>query len=166
MRNGGGSVVYWPNRAETLRELSGRDSTTRECGRRPALPYAPRILIIDEVPNVRDQFLRILAEDGYYVQAVATARHARVVLRDHGAEVVTLNLSLPDVDGLELIRELRAEFPYIRILAVSGFMTDAVRAIATAAGATATLAKPTTPRKLRETVYRLLDSSCSWIGAG
>jgi CheY-like chemotaxis protein len=123
MRNGGGSAVYWPNRAETLRELSGRDSLADAEGDWP-LPNAPRILIVDDEPNVRNLFLTILAEDGYYVTAVATARHALLVLREREVELVILDLSLPDADGLELVREIHAEFPYTRVLAVSGFKTD------------------------------------------
>jgi CheY-like chemotaxis protein len=164
MRNGGGSAVYWPNRAETLRELSGRDSLADAEGDWP-LPNAPRILIVDDEPNVRNLFLTILAEDGYYVTAVATARHALLVLREREVELVILDLSLPDADGLELVREIHAEFPYTRVLAVSGFMDKAMHGIASSAGATATLAKPTTPRKFRDAVYRSLDGSCSWLGS-
>jgi two-component system invasion response regulator UvrY len=128
------------------------------------LSYAPRILIVDDEPSVRALFEEVLSGDGYYITAVGTARQAMRTLRDFEFDLVILDMSLPDRDGAELLGHIRSESPHLRILAASGFMAGGMHDIAISAGATATLAKPTTPHELRQAVYQLLDSSCTWMG--
>ena len=75
-------------------------------------------------------------------------------------------MSLPDADGPELVREIRAEYSCLRILAVSGYMHGPMRGMAIAAGADATLDKPFNLSELKHATYRLLDPTCSWMGFG
>jgi CheY-like chemotaxis protein len=124
--------------------------------------YAPRILIVDDEAAVRQFFAAVLSEDGYSVTAAANGRHALLLLRDTEFELTILDMSLPDADGVELIRQLRGDFPHLKVLAVSGFMGRSLRDTATSVGATVTLAKPATPSELRRAVYQALDSSLSW----
>lgn len=121
------------------------------------MDYAPRILIVDDEHDVRTLFERVLSEDGYYVSAVPNARQAREALSQVCFQVLILDLSLPDADGVELLREVRTEFPYVRVLATSGFLVGNMPEIVMAAGASGTLCKPTTPRDLKNQVYRILD---------
>ena len=129
------------------------------------MDYAPRILIIDDEPDVRAFFDEVLSEDGYYITTVGTAREARRAVSDGAFEIVLLDLSLPDGDGMELVREMRCEHPYLKILATSGFLVGNMPQTVIAAGATATLAKPTTAREIRFAVYRLIEPSGRWCGA-
>ena len=85
------------------------------------MSYAPRILIVDDEREVRDFFKQALSEDGYYVTAVGTARQGLNALGDGEFQVVVLDLSLPDGDGLEVVRQIRGEHPNLSILAISGF---------------------------------------------
>lgn len=126
------------------------------------MSYAPRILIIEDEPSVRDFFEGALAQDGYYTTAVASAREGLAAARNREFELVVLDFSLPDGDGIELLKQLRAEIPHLQILATSGFMVADMPALAMAAGASATLAKPTTAHALRNSVYQLLDPSRAW----
>ena len=103
---------------------------------------------------------RVLAEDGYSVTTVGSGRQALRALQDVAFEVIILDMSLPDADGTELLREIRAEVPYVRILALSGMMVNGMQTAARAAGADATLAKPATARRLIEAVDRLIESRC------
>jgi CheY-like chemotaxis protein len=128
------------------------------------LSYAPRILVVDDECEIRTFFARILSEDGCFVTAVATARHALAAVRNGEFELVVLDLSLPDSDGLELTRQIRGEIPHLHILAISGFMFGDVAHEALAAGASATLPKPTTPSALRRSVSELVAYTDSRIG--
>lgn len=153
--------------ARSLRGIQTGIEVFIDCGSRKRvnfLSYAPRILIVDDEPSVLVLFEEVLSGDGYYITAVSTARQALHALRNFEFDLIILDMSLPDRDGAELLGHIRSESPHLRILAASGFMAGAMHDIAISAGATATLAKPTTPRELRQAVYRLLDSSCAWSG--
>ncbi len=123
------------------------------------MAYTPCILIVDDEPQVGRFFASILAEDGYYIISVGTARRARHLVSEATFEVVLVDLSLPDEDGVELVRQMRLEHPHLKILATSGFLVGNMPEIVMAAGATATLQKPTVPRKLRNAVKCLLEPS-------
>lgn len=128
------------------------------------MTYTPCVLIVDDEPDVRRFFDRILSEDGYYIITVGTARRARHVVSEADCELLIVDLSLPDEDGVELIRQMRRDHPHLKILATSGFLVGNMPEIVIAAGATTTLQKPTVPRKLRNAVKRLLEASS--VGQG
>lgn len=130
------------------------------------MAYTPRILIVEDEPKVSRLFERVLSADGYFVTAVGTARHAQLALRNYIYEVAIVDMSLPDADGPNVIREIIAEYPYMKALAVSGSMVGPMRAQAQSAGAFFVLEKPITTSLLREAVYFALDPSGSWKGNG
>jgi CheY-like chemotaxis protein len=101
--------------------------------------------------------------DGYYVTAVVTARQAMAAVRNREFELVVLDFSLPDGDGLEITRQIRCEIPLLPILAISGFMMGDMPREAVAAGASATLPKPTTSSALRRSVSELLAHADSGV---
>jgi CheY-like chemotaxis protein len=120
------------------------------------LRHVPRILIVDDEDEVRTFFTEILLADGHHITAVATARQALRAVRSLEFELVVLDFSLPDGDGLEITRQIRGELPNLPILAISGFMVGDMPREAIAAGASGTLAKPTTSSALRRGVADLV----------
>ena len=68
---------------------------------------APRILVIDDEPQIR-RFLDIsLRAQGYVVDMADTGQGGLEALATHGADLVILDLGLPDRDGQQVLRELR-----------------------------------------------------------
>jgi len=103
---------------------------------------AVRLLIIDDEPDA-SECLKILVEPrGYQVQTAATAAEARRVLKTWQPEIVLMDLILPDVNGLDLLREFRDASPDCEIIMVTGYssVTKAVEAIH--AGAFTFIEKP------------------------
>ena len=118
--------------------------------------YIPQILIVEDEPAVRHLISRALADDGYAVTALGTAREALRAIQDIDFEVVIVDMSLPDADGIDVVRQIHSEVPHVQVLAISGMMVaDLLRAVRSA-GAAATLMKPTTGGRIRETVHQLL----------
>jgi two-component system KDP operon response regulator KdpE len=67
-----------------------------------------RILVVDDEPAIL-RFLRVgLTAQGYIVSEVANGRGALDAVRRGAADLVVLDLGLPDIDGVEVIREIRA----------------------------------------------------------
>jgi len=119
--------------------------------------YAPRILIVDDDEQILRLFRRILEEVGYSVTAVGSSYKALIELRDNSFEIMVTDLSMPDLDGLELMKTARRECPHIKILVVSGFMGGAMLDLAKALGAQATLDKLLAPELLLPIVCKMLE---------
>lgn len=84
--------------------------------------------------------------------------------REHAADLVLVDIFMPERDGLEVIRALRAEIRQPKIVAMSGGgrtgQVEVLRAAA-ALGAARTLLKPFQPRELVVAVQELLDDRAS-----
>src|SRR5262245_59190777 len=85
-----------------------------------------RLLAVDEHPLVREGLAAVLnREPGMTLVAQAsTAREAIESYRDYRPDVVTLDLSLPDMAGEQLVRRLLAEFPAARIIILTSLRGD------------------------------------------
>lgn len=96
----------------------------------PASTTPARILVIDDEPQIR-KFLEIaLRAQGYDVATAALGREGLERLALGGADLVVLDLGLPDLDGQEVLRELRgwSSVPVI-VLSVRASETEKVRAL-------------------------------------
>ncbi|MBZ5593433.1 MAG: response regulator [Acidobacteriia bacterium] len=114
------------------------------------------VLVIDDETSVQALLRQVLVAEGYRVAAVRTARQALAVIRDEGFELVISDISLPDADGIELVRQICSEFPHVRVIAMSGFMAAIPMAMLRNAGTAAMLQKPFTARQLLCSVSELL----------
>jgi CheY-like chemotaxis protein len=119
--------------------------------------YGPRILVVEDEACVRTLFQRILEEAGYSTTGVDTVRQALRELDDCSYDAVVTDLSLPDMDGFDLLKTTRRDNPHIKVLVVSGVMGGDLLKIANALGAHATLDKLLASEFLLPTVCRMLD---------
>ena len=115
------------------------------------------ILLVDDDELVRDIIEMILANEGH---TVSTARDGIVALtefRRDNKDLVITDIVMPDSEGIELVRAIRAEAPTCPILAISGAVQgDLYLRGALRLGANAALAKPFGARELLEKVNELL----------
>jgi DNA-binding response OmpR family regulator len=118
-----------------------------------------RILVIDDDEMLRRAVRVVLELAGYNVIEAADGEAGLRLHREQGAEVVLVDIFMPQRDGLEFIRQLRAEVPQARVIAMSGGgqigRIDMLRAAAIF-GASRTLRKPFEPRELLGAIGELL----------
>ncbi len=97
-------------------------------------------LMVEAVPGHR----ALLAEDGESALRLVNGRSMRLAF---------LDLGLPDIDGIELLRELRRRRPDVSVVVVSAYHDRRTEALA--AGAEAFLGKPFDPEEIAQFVVRL-----------
>jgi DNA-binding NtrC family response regulator len=119
----------------------------------------PTILIVDDDPQIR-KFCRITLEAfGYSAREAGDGREALVIVGSSVVDLILLDLCMPDMDGLECLKALRAESPQLKVITMSGFMHGVLLPAARHLGGTATLAKPFSPDALLSLVGRVLADS-------
>ncbi|PYO40451.1 MAG: response regulator [Gemmatimonadetes bacterium] len=118
-----------------------------------------RILVIDDDALLRSALRVVLEAAGYDVLEAADGEAGLRLHREHGADLVLVDIFMPERDGLEVIRALRAEAPQSKILAMSGGgRTGQIEILkaATALGAARALRKPFEPRDLLAAIRDVL----------
>jgi diguanylate cyclase (GGDEF)-like protein len=116
-------------------------------------------LIVDDDAPLRELVRTVLEGAGVEVDEAMSAAAMRVHLSDRTPDVLVLDLGLPDADGLELCRELKASRPTLPIVVLTGHDAVAAEGSAVSAGADAFLHKPFGPLELIDVVERLAGRS-------
>jgi len=101
----------------------------------------------------------ILEEAGYDVIEARDGAAGVRLYRERGADLVLVDIFMPELDGLEVIRALRTEVPRPRFIAMSGGGRAGhgdLLTVATALGAARTLVKPFAPRDLLDAARDVL----------
>ncbi|MCU0684445.1 MAG: ATP-binding protein [Polyangiaceae bacterium] len=116
---------------------------------------AARILIVDDntalAENLRD-VLEGASGFGARVSTVASSQEAERVARERGFDVALVDVKLPDGNGVQLVRALRAAAPLSEVVLITGFATVDSAIAALQAGAFAFLLKSYRPEELISTV--------------
>jgi len=129
------------------------------------------ILVVDDEPEVVEAIRRVLEHAGFAVAVASSVESGLQITREHQPDVVVTDVIMPKVHGLELIKALRARYPGVRVIAISGggsfgplaYKPDAVSthaylAAAREIGAEEVLTKPFDMGDLLAAVRRLLPN--------
>jgi DNA-binding NtrC family response regulator len=117
-----------------------------------------RILVVDDDAAMRIVLERTLTRDGHDVTLAINGADALRVLETSSFDLIITDLVMPDVEGLQLLREIRKRPSAPKVIAMSGggrgSASDYLE-LAKLLGAAATLKKPFTPQQLIETMGRV-----------
>lgn len=86
----------------------------------------PRVLVIEDDDGARSALACLLADDGYDVCTAGTGLGGIARARQFRPHAVVCDYSLPDVDGLEVMRRLRAAYPDLFFIMVTAGRFDPV----------------------------------------
>jgi two-component system, NtrC family, nitrogen regulation response regulator NtrX len=118
-----------------------------------------RILVVDDEADIRSLLKEILSEEGYEVDVAANAGQARASRAKQTPDLVLLDIWMPDVDGITLLREWSASAnDGCPVVMMSGHGTVETAVEATRLGAFDFVEKPLSLAKLLRTVERALDA--------
>ncbi|MEU3272639.1 response regulator transcription factor [Saccharomonospora sp. NPDC006951] len=83
-------------------------------GRKDGSPL--RVLVVDDEASLAELLSMALRMEGWEIRTAADGRSAVTLAREFNPDVVVLDVMLPDFDGLEVLRRLRAEQPHLPVL--------------------------------------------------
>ncbi len=119
-----------------------------------------RILVIDDDDQLRQMIRQILERSHYDVLDAPNGKEGIAIYRRDNPDLVITDIFMPEKEGLETIRELRREYPEVKIIAISGGSpkTEGFSSLqfAIGFGALKTLAKPFSRDQLLQLVRELL----------
>lgn len=121
----------------------------------------PRILVIDDDPDVRGSLNKILTRAGYDVVEAADGAAGIALQHREPADVIITDIFMPGLDGLQTIRQLKKEGSGVKVIAVSGgdrTGTVDLKEHARLLGAFKVLAKPFEMRDVLAAVKEALDA--------
>ena len=113
-----------------------------------------RILIVDDHPVLREGLTLIIESqaDLKVVAEAGTGKQAIALFEEHHPDITLMDLGLPDIHGIDVIRRLRAQHPDARIIVLTTYLGDVQALRALQAGASGYLLKGTLRRDLLDTV--------------
>lgn len=85
----------------------------------------PRILLVDDDRLLRSALARVLVRSGYEITSASSVREAIRTFESETFDLVVTDVYMPDEDGLDLLRQIRASSSNVPVIALSGqFTTD------------------------------------------
>ncbi len=112
--------------------------------------------MVDDNPEVSELFASVLTDAGYEVLCAANGKQALQQLGSDDIDLMVTDLVMPDMEGLELIRECQSIKPKLKIIAVSGAFDGSYLRVAKLYGAKHALLKPVSPATLVHAVQTVL----------
>jgi two-component system nitrogen regulation response regulator NtrX len=119
-----------------------------------------RILIVDDEPDIRASVRDILIDEGYIVDNAENGEAARRLMRLKTPDLILLDIWMPDIDGITLLKEIAKELAVgVPVIMMSGHGTVETAVEATRLGAADFIEKPLSLAKLLHTVQTALSES-------
>jgi DNA-binding NtrC family response regulator len=111
-----------------------------------------RILVVDDDDGIRKSMKAILEDEGYNVDVAENGKEAIQKTQKKAYNLALLDIRLPDMEGVELLKLLKDSVPKIRKIIVTGYPSVQNAIAALNKGADAYLIKPVRLKKLLKTV--------------
>jgi len=115
-----------------------------------------RILVIDDESSIRSSLQGILEDDGFVIRTAETGEAGLALLKTQNFGLVLLDIWLPEMNGLEVLKRIRAMDERPQIVVISGHGTVETAVTATKLGAFDFLEKPLSLEKVVLTVKNAL----------
>lgn len=117
------------------------------------------ILIIDDEASLRQTMARILQRAGYEVTTASNGKEGLTLISEHSFDLLYLDIRMPDVSGLELLKTIHAKFPNLPVILFTAQpdLNSAVEAVRN--GAVDYLLKPLKPQTVIDRTNAILEKN-------
>lgn len=117
-----------------------------------------RILVVDDEENAREALSKILIHDGYDVSSVANGLEALNFLRSREVELIITDINMPEMNGLEFLRELHRNRPQSNVIMLTAYGEVESYLEAMNLGAFEYINKPVKYDELKKVIKMILKS--------
>ncbi|MBI4541951.1 MAG: sigma-54-dependent Fis family transcriptional regulator, partial [Gemmatimonadetes bacterium] len=117
----------------------------------------PRVLAVDDQSVVCESIRRVLSPEGYQVTTTTSSREGLELIRKEIFDLLLVDIRMPEVDGLEFLRQTRAVSPDTEVIIITGYATIETAVEAIKLGAFDYLEKPVNPPQLVVAAARALE---------
>lgn len=117
------------------------------------------ILLVDDEPHIIELAELYLSKEGYRIESAGDGAMALAAIQQHNPALVVLDLMLPELDGYEVCRRLRAEDNPVLIIMLTARDDDVDKIVGLEMGADDYMTKPFNPKELVARVKALLRRS-------
>lgn len=117
---------------------------------------AKRILVVDDQESMRQMLSDLLEVMGHVAFAVEGGESALNNLRTQSADLVITDLNMPVMNGMELMKQIKSEFPGIPVIIITGYGSFHTERQVLSNGADGYIPKPCTIHRVQQTVNQAL----------
>jgi CheY-like chemotaxis protein len=117
----------------------------------------PRILVIDDDLELRLVLKDALMHEGYEVVAAPDGVRGLQLVMEHPADLILLDVAMPNRDGLETLRLIRSVEPEVKVIIISAALTEQQQAEARRWQVAGFIAKPIGAETLLNTIANVLN---------
>lgn len=121
-----------------------------------------KILIVDDDVTVCKSIANALATEAYTVDTALSGKEAINKEKEIKYDVIIVDLMMPGINGIELLKEVKSKRPEIMVIMITGYPSIKTAVQSTKLGAFDYIPKPFTPNELRSLVSRALRSKHSY----
>ncbi len=123
---------------------------------RQAASDGKHILIVDDEPLIRSSLGELLTISGYSVSTAANGKEALEILKDYTADIVIADMKMPVMDGIQLLKKVKANYPETPVIVISGYASIENAVEAMKEGAYDYVTKPIVDSEIKIVIERLL----------
>ena len=117
----------------------------------------PSILIVDDEPSILQSLGGLLSDEGFEIITAANGYEALKIIDKESPDLVLLDIWMPGIDGIETLKEIKKDNPYIQVIIITGHGNIETAVKATKLGAFDLIEKPLSIDKVIVSINNALD---------
>lgn len=115
------------------------------------------VLVVDDEKNIRLTFSETMTQMGFDTRTASNGEEALTKMQGTEFDLVLLDLRMPGMDGIEVLRRIRERYPKVRVIMITAHGTVESAVEAMKLGAVDFIQKPCTPDEIRELVGKVME---------
>ena len=123
-----------------------------------------KFLIVDDEPDVVNQVKDLFELRNYAVITATSGEKALELVKKENPNIIILDIRMPGITGMDVLKEVRKNYPKMRVIMLTGVEDDATRQMAMGLGASGYLTKPYSYSELLDMSRKLIQEICQEEG--